>query len=213
VLEQCALLPDLALFDAGDATEVGEKGITLSGGQKARLTLARAIYSYAEIILLDDVLAALDVHTSAWIVDKCFRGDLVKDRTIILVVCLPPSLRITPYLKSGQTHNIALVSPIAGFSVSVKDGRVQKSGKLSDLIRADESLKKEVAQDKEILEKAEEEVDGENPGEKPKEGKLIVAEEIESGRVSWEVGRFLSTSVMGVVLSFDSQGIFCCHGR
>lgn len=60
VLYQCALEPDLALFEAGDATEVGEKGLTLSGGQKARLTLARAIYSSAEIILLDDVLAALE---------------------------------------------------------------------------------------------------------------------------------------------------------
>lgn len=57
-----------------------------SGGQKARVTLARAIYSRSETILLDDVLSALDVHTSAWIVDKCFRGDLIKDRTILLVV-------------------------------------------------------------------------------------------------------------------------------
>lgn len=48
------------MFEAGDATEVGEKGLTLSGGQKARITLARAIYSGAKIVLLDDVLAALE---------------------------------------------------------------------------------------------------------------------------------------------------------
>jgi ABC-type multidrug transport system fused ATPase/permease subunit len=77
---------DLKLFDAGDQTEVGEKGLTLSGGQKARITLARAIYSSAEIIMLDDVLAALDVHTSTWIVKKCFSGDLVTGRTVIIVV-------------------------------------------------------------------------------------------------------------------------------
>ena len=76
----------MKLFDAGDQTEVGEKGLTLSGGQKARVTLARAIYSSAEIIMLDDVLAALDVHTSTWIVKKCFSGDLVKGRTVIIVV-------------------------------------------------------------------------------------------------------------------------------
>lgn len=82
VLYQCALERDLELFEAGDRTEVGEKGLTLrcvfeqcifdvfvticrvhSGGQKARVTLARAIYSSAAVILLDDVLAALDVHT------------------------------------------------------------------------------------------------------------------------------------------------------
>lgn len=60
MIYQCALERDLTLFDAGDLTEVGEKGLTLSGGQKARLTLARAVYSRAKILLLDDVLAALE---------------------------------------------------------------------------------------------------------------------------------------------------------
>ena len=60
VLYQCALDRDISLFKAGDATEVGERGITLSGGQKARVTLARAVYSRASILLLDDVLAALE---------------------------------------------------------------------------------------------------------------------------------------------------------
>ena len=78
---------DLSLFESGDKTEVGEKGLTLSGGQKARVTLARAIYSHADILLLDDVLAALDVHTAKWIIDKCFKGDLVRGRTVLLVVC------------------------------------------------------------------------------------------------------------------------------
>ena len=86
VIYQCGLEHDLSLFKAGDRTEVGEKGITLSGGQKARVTLARAIYSSAGILLLDDVLAALDVHTAKWIVDKCLTGDLVRGRTVLLVV-------------------------------------------------------------------------------------------------------------------------------
>ncbi|KAH8104855.1 hypothetical protein BXZ70DRAFT_1049038 [Cristinia sonorae] len=85
VIEQCGLSRDIELFEAGDLTEVGEKGLTLSGGQKARITLARAVYSKAEILLLDDIFAALDVHTSKWIVDECFKGDLIRGRTVILV--------------------------------------------------------------------------------------------------------------------------------
>ena len=50
--------------------------------------MARAVYSKADILLLDDVLAALDVHTSRWIVDKCFKGDLLKGRTVVLVVSI-----------------------------------------------------------------------------------------------------------------------------
>lgn len=50
------------------------------------MSLARAIYSKAEIIILDDVLSALDVHTSRWVVDNCFRGDLVASRTMLIVV-------------------------------------------------------------------------------------------------------------------------------
>ncbi len=60
VVYQCGLERDLALFETGDETEVGEKGLTLSGGQKARVTLARAVYSRADILILDDILAALE---------------------------------------------------------------------------------------------------------------------------------------------------------
>jgi len=56
VLESCALEPDLKILAAGDMTEIGEKGINLSGGQKQRVSLARAVYSNADIYLLDDPL-------------------------------------------------------------------------------------------------------------------------------------------------------------
>lgn len=58
--QACALLPDLAILPAGDQTEIGEKGINLSGGQKARIALARALYQQCEVYVLDDCLAAVD---------------------------------------------------------------------------------------------------------------------------------------------------------
>ncbi len=58
VIHACALKPDLDMLPARDKTEIGEKGINLSGGQKQRISLARAVYSNADVFLLDDPLSA-----------------------------------------------------------------------------------------------------------------------------------------------------------
>ncbi|KAI0325198.1 P-loop containing nucleoside triphosphate hydrolase protein [Cubamyces sp. BRFM 1775] len=178
VLHQCALKRDLSLFEAGDQTEVGEKGITLSGGQKARVTLARTVYSDADILLLDDVTkktAALDVHTSKWIVDKCLKGDLLQGRTVILV-----------------THNVAMVSPIADFVVSMgSDGRILSQGSLLSALERDSKLMQEMKEEQEEIRKAEGEIDAEDEDKfedeatKQVAGKLVVAEEMEDGHVGW----------------------------
>ncbi|CAH2352501.1 oligomycin resistance ATP-dependent permease Yor1p [[Candida] railenensis] len=83
VISACALQQDLNSFDAGDYTEVGERGITLSGGQKARINLARAVYAQPDIILLDDVLSAVDARVGKHIVSHCLLGQL-KNTTRIL---------------------------------------------------------------------------------------------------------------------------------
>jgi ABC-type multidrug transport system fused ATPase/permease subunit len=85
VLEACALLPDMAEFKHGDLSNIGENGIGLSGGQKSRVALARAVYSRAKVVFLDDPLSALDHQTAEYIVDKLLAGPLLKDRTTILV--------------------------------------------------------------------------------------------------------------------------------
>ena len=85
VLDACALMPDLAEFKAGDLSLIGENGIGLSGGQKARVALARAVYSRTKILLLDDPLSALDQQTAESIVQKCFASALLEDRTVVLV--------------------------------------------------------------------------------------------------------------------------------
>ena len=72
VLEACSLVSDLKILEDGDATEIGEKGINLSGGQKVRISLARAVYSRASTLLFDDILSAVDAHTAAHIVSSPF---------------------------------------------------------------------------------------------------------------------------------------------
>lgn len=169
VLRQCALEKDLELFDAGDQTELGEKGLNASGGQKARIALARAVYSPARIVLLDDVLSALDVHTSRHIVEHCFKGTLLRDRTVVLV-----------------THHIAMVSPTAHYIVKLADGIIQSQGPVDEVVMADEELKEAITEE---AEKEEEEATKEEEQVAPKEvtetaGRLVVAEEKAIGRVS-----------------------------
>lgn len=85
VLKACALDVDLRALPAGDATEVGEKGIALSGGQKARLALARAVYARADVYLLDDPLSAVDEHVGRHLVEHVIgpRG-MLRDKAIVL---------------------------------------------------------------------------------------------------------------------------------
>lgn len=85
VLDACALNQDFASFKHGDLSNIGENGIGLSGGQKARVALARAVYSRAKILLLDDPLSALDHQTAETVVQKCLNGPLADGRTVILV--------------------------------------------------------------------------------------------------------------------------------
>ncbi|KAL4267318.1 ATP-binding cassette transporter C [Pleurotus pulmonarius] len=188
VLYQCCLEPDLKLFESGDNTEVGEKGLTLSGGQKARVTLARAIYSDTEIILLDDILSALDVHTAKWIVDKCLRGDLVQDRTVILA-----------------THNVMLTAPVAQYAVTLgADGRVISRGAPSvviaesqDTLAADIATQEDVLADTEELPSNEAKAKPDGDGQSDSGGKLIAEEEIAVGHVEWPILKKYFDSVGG----------------
>ncbi|KAF6066553.1 ABC transporter transmembrane region family protein [Candida albicans] len=84
-IEACQLLPDLAILPDGDETQVGEKGVSLSGGQKARLALARAVYARADVYLLDDILSAVDSNVGRNIIEKVLsKGGLLGSKTIIL---------------------------------------------------------------------------------------------------------------------------------
>lgn len=83
-LYSCALDKDVAAMEKGDLTIVGPKGAAMSGGQRCRVALARALYSRAGVLLLDDVLSAVDAEVREWLVSKALAGSLAKGRTRIL---------------------------------------------------------------------------------------------------------------------------------
>lgn len=76
VVHVCGLVKDLSDFARGDLTEIGQRGVSLSGGQKARVGLARAVYSNADICLLDDPLSAVDTKVGRKLFDSCILGEL-----------------------------------------------------------------------------------------------------------------------------------------
>ncbi|KFQ81939.1 Canalicular multispecific organic anion transporter 1, partial [Phaethon lepturus] len=117
VIKACALLPDLELLPAGDQTEIGEKGINLSGGQKQRVSLARAVYSNADIYVLDDPLSAVDAHVGKYLFEHVLgpKG-LLQKKTRILV-----------------THGISFLPQVDNIVVLVA-GAVSEHGSYSTLL-------------------------------------------------------------------------------
>ena len=111
MLSACALSADLEMLPGGDQTEIGERGINLSGGQKLRVALARAVYSDANIYLLDDPLSAVDVHVAAHIFEHVLGPDgLLKEKTRLLV-----------------THSIHIL-PACDRIICLGQGRIREQG-------------------------------------------------------------------------------------
>jgi hypothetical protein len=128
----------------------------------------------------------LDVHTARWIVDKCFKGDLIRGRTVLLVVSCPFA-RSAVFVIPLQTHNVAMASPIAEYVVSLgPDGRIACRGSVSDALKKDKRLAAELVEGARAIKDDEKKIDQEEPNARAKQadGKLILAEEIAEGHVS-----------------------------
>ncbi|KZS90158.1 multidrug resistance-associated ABC transporter [Sistotremastrum niveocremeum HHB9708] len=117
IVHACQLEQDIAMLPHGDQTEIGEKGINLSGGQKARVSLARASYSESDIILLDDSLSAVDAHVGKAIVENCLLDGPLAKRTRILV-----------------THALHVL-PLVDRIYVVDNGRIVEEGTYEELLQ------------------------------------------------------------------------------
>lgn len=113
-IHACALQDDLDSMDDGDLTQIGSH--TVSGGQKARISLARALYARSSTVLLDDVLSAVDTRVQNHIVEHAVLGPIAKDRRVILV-----------------THHVHLLIDWAALVVSMQNGRILHQGRPADL--------------------------------------------------------------------------------
>ena len=116
VLNCCSLNEDFSTFNYGDMTEIGEKGVTLSGGQKMRICLARALYANADIYLFDDPFSCVDSKVARNIFEKIFKQGILKDKTVILV-----------------THHLEFIHQMNKI-VLLDDGKILLSGKTEEVL-------------------------------------------------------------------------------
>ena len=115
-LFECALLPDLKVLPGGDMTEIGERGINLSGGQKARVALARTVYADANVYLLDDPLAAVDAHVGQHLFEQCILNLKKRNKCILLVT------NALQFLRNCSTI------------VVLREGQIVESGSYEELL-------------------------------------------------------------------------------
>lgn len=206
VVAASALIDDFVALPAGDMTEIGERGINLSGGQKARVSLARALYSTeTKVMLLDDPLSAVDAHVGEHIFSEAINGELAQGITRVLV-----------------THHVHLLDRCDTVIV-MEGGRIKHLGKYADLIdqgvtfagaidvskaKGASEAKAAVEADSEIA--PEEKVTADGKAKLKQSGKsLVKAEEREEGAV--EGSAYIHYAKAGglwvAALTFVVQGI------
>ena len=100
----------MEILPAGDTTEIGEKGINLSGGQKARISLARAVYSEASVVVMDDPISALDANVKKKIFKHVFQR-ILKDKTRVLVTHAIDFLHLADRIVVMKAGKICLNGP------------------------------------------------------------------------------------------------------
>jgi len=180
VIQACQLEHDLTLLEDGDLTDIGEKGINLSGGQKARVSVARAAYSDADIIILDDPLSALDPEVAAALFNECITGDLMSGKTRLLVTNQLQFLSQCDHvvvLRKGEVMEDGTATELLANKESEMNRLLAKlSGKSSNKVVKEESAKEDKSTG-----------DGKSTIATSKKNKLLTKEERNVGAVAASV--------------------------
>ncbi|KAF8884414.1 multidrug resistance-associated ABC transporter [Gymnopilus junonius] len=179
VVQACSLEHDLEILPQGENTEIGEKGINLSGGQKARVSLARAAYSQAEIVLLDDPLSAVDSYVGKSILENCLLNGPLAKRTRVLVTHSLHVLDRTDYIYVMDQGKIIeqgsyseLMSHDAVFCRLIEEYGNTESQKQNQMALVDPSTRPG---------------GGKEPSTDNVDAALMQAEERNTGAVTWDV--------------------------
>ncbi|CAB4387955.1 uncharacterized protein OCT59_001987 [Rhizophagus irregularis] len=190
IVDSCCLTKDFENFEQADFTEYDEKNMILNDGQKARVALARALYSSAKILLVDDCLSSLDASTAHQIIDNCLNGPLIHGRTVIMV-----------------TQHVRYFVDNAAYIAILGDGLVQAKGTPEELREAgsltEEVLGKEVKPEPEHIDKTDQNLVNQAIEKSVADKKNWAIEEARfQGKVQLGVYYFYFKSSGGIILWF-----------
>jgi len=179
VIDACALRSDLEMFPDGDRTEIGERGITVSGGQKQRLNIARAIYFDADIVLMDDPLSAVDAHVGRHIMDNAICG-LLRDKCRILA-----------------THQLHVLSRCDRI-ILMEEGRINAIDTFDNLMRDSELFRR-------LMSTTSQEERGKD--EEAQKGEDDALEETEAGKAPMSKTKPAATKQGGALMQQEERAV------
>lgn len=229
VIYACSLESDIEILPAGDKTEIGERGITLSGGQKARINLARAVYADKEIILLDDVLSAVDARVGKHIMNYCLLG-LLKNKTRLLAthqLSLIGSASRVIFLNGDGTVDFGTMNELKARNDAFRNLMTYNAEAEKDEEEEKEEDEEEVEGDREFIAKQlsrqqtmvdEEAEHHDYQVNEDQDGKLIALERAAENQIKWRVyknyikfglGIFKHYSSVPIVVLLTVLAVFC----
>lgn len=198
----------------GDMTEIGANGINLSGGQRWRVSFARAVYSRAGILILDDIFSAVDAHVGKHIFENGLTGDLMRGRTRILVthhlkLCMSEAAYAV-FLSNGTVENAGSVAHLQELGIldriiaKVEDGAEEAE---EQIVEEDNELRRTITRES-AMSRQTDHVGHGAPIIIPKTLQFIQDEERERGAVKWTIYKAYLTSSGGYVSYFHWASLY-----
>ena len=209
ILHVCCLEDDLKVLQGGDECEIGDRGINVSGGQKARISLARCCYSDSDMVVMDDPIAAVDSHVGKALFNNCIHK-YMKGRTRILVT------NATQYLHKCD-YIIVLENQTIAHQGTYEELKAQNIDLMTLLTEEDGSssfaASRRSMHEKEEAEKRQSKADQDKTDVSHEDGALTTTETKETGQIAWGVYKYYFKAfsyalIIIVMLCFIAASVF-----
>ena len=189
ILKVCCLEDDLKVLQGGDMCEIGDRGINVSGGQKARISLARCCYSDSDIVVMDDPIAAVDSHVGKALFHKCI-AKYLEGRTRILVTNATQYLHKCDYIIVLENQTIShqgTYEELKAQNIDLMALLTEEDGSSSFAASRRSASKREAEEKRQSKAKT---LSAEEEKEEREEGSLTTTESKKTGKMAWSVYRY-----------------------